>query len=80
MSKAAKPVNPVKPSGLELVCVYLCPYCNREVPMLAPIAPTVVRCDVCARNFPVIPVEEKTVAFVKLMLANGASAIDSDFM
>lgn len=80
MSNPSKPVNPVKPSGLELVVIYACPYCSREIPMLAPTMPVVVHCDVCARNFPVIPVEEKTVAFVKLILANGSSAIDTDFM
>jgi hypothetical protein len=80
MNKPGKPVNPVKPGGMELVFMYACPYCRREMPILAPVSPTVIRCDVCKNTFPIIPVEEKTVAFVKLMLANGVSAIDVDFM
>lgn len=77
---SAKPVSPVKPKGMELIFIYSCPYCQREIPLVAPTSPAVVRCDVCTRTFPVIPVEEKTIAFIKLMLGNGSSAIDTDFM
>lgn len=76
----AKPASPVKPKGMELIFIYSCPFCQREVPLVAPTSPAVVRCDVCTRTFPVIPIEEKTVSFIKLMLGNGASAIDADFM
>lgn len=75
-----KPAGPVKPKGMELIFIYSCPFCHREIPLVAPTSPAVVRCDVCTRTFPVIPVEEKTVSFIKLMLGNGSSAIDTDFM
>lgn len=77
---SGKPVNPVKPKGLELIFIYACPFCQREIPLVAPTSPAVVRCDVCTRTFPVIPIEEKTISFIKLMLGNGAAAIDADFI
>ena len=76
----SKPISPVKPQGMEIIFIYPCPYCMREIPLVAPTSPAVVRCDVCMHTFPVIPVEEKTVSFIKIMLNNGNSAINVDFM
>ncbi len=80
MSKNARPVSPVKPTAMELIFIYPCPYCRRDLTMLAPTVAAIVQCDVCGKQFPVVPVEERTVAFVKLMLDNGAAAVDSDYM
>ena len=80
MSKSVKPVSPVKPKSVELVFVYQCPYCRRELTMIAPTVAAIVQCDVCGKQFPVVPVEERSVAYVKIMLGNGAAAIDSDYM
>lgn len=74
------PVSPVKPSGLELIYLYGCPHCGREVPMIAPTSPVMARCDACRRTFPVVPVDERTVRYIKLMLAGGRAAIDPDFV
>ncbi len=77
---ARRPVNPVKPAGVELVFFYTCPYCQRELPLVAPSQPTMIACDVCRQSFPIVPVDEHTVQFVKLMLADGPAAIDPDYM
>ena len=77
---AKRPVAPVKPSGMELVFIYGCPYCNREQPLAAPLHPTMITCDFCRQQFPIVPVDDFSVQFVKLMLANGLAAIDPDFM
>jgi hypothetical protein len=80
MSNPDKPVIPVKPSGIELIFMYICPYCGHDIPVLAPRKTTMARCHVCALTFPVVAVEEKTIDFIKLILANGTAAIDADFM
>lgn len=71
---------PAKPCALELLVAYACPHCGRTLHMIAPTRPGMVRCDACGDQFPVVPVEERTLAFLKIMLANGAAAVDSDFM
>ena len=75
-----RPVSPVKPKAVDLVFIYPCPFCGRELPMIAPTRAAIVQCDVCERQFPLVPVEERTVAFIKIMLGNGAAAIDADYM
>ena len=74
------PLNPVKPSGMELIFLYSCPFCRRDVPLIAPTAPTLAQCDACRRSFPIVPVDEKAVQFVKIMLAGGRASIDPDFL
>lgn len=74
------PLTPVKPSGLELIYLYTCPYCRRDVPLIAPTTPILAQCDACRRSFPVVPVDEKTVQFIKIMLASGKASIDPDFL
>ncbi|MDR1125254.1 MAG: hypothetical protein LBM64_04220 [Deltaproteobacteria bacterium] len=80
MSKSVKPVKPVKPVDIELVFVYACPFCKRELTMIAPTMAAMVQCDVCGKHFPVVPVEERTVSFIRLILNNGAAAVDIDYM
>ena len=80
MSEKKKPVTPVKPSGLELVFLYPCPFCVREVPLIAPTKPTMAQCDACHQRFPVVPADEKTVRYLKLMTANGRAGIDPDYL
>ncbi len=78
MSK--RPIEPVRPVGMELVFFYRCPACQREIPLVAPPQPTMITCDVCRQKFPIVPVDESTVQYVKLMLADGPAAIDPDFI
>lgn len=80
MSDNKKPINPVKPSGMELICFYPCPFCSRDVPIVAPLSPGMIRCDACTKEFPVVPVDERSVRFFKLMTGNGKAAVDSDFL
>ena len=75
-----RPVAPATPVSVELVFFYACPYCQRELPLVAPSQPTMVTCDTCRQSFPIVPVDEYSVQFVKLMLADGQAAIDPDYM
>ena len=77
---ARRPVAPVKPIAMELVFFYSCPYCRRELPLVAPPQPIMVNCDVCRQAFPIVPVDEYSVQFVKLMLGDGPAAIDPDYL
>lgn len=80
MSESAKPQPPVKPTGLELIYFYACPYCERQVPLLSPTQPTMAQCDACRKHFPIVPVDERSVTFIKIMLAQGKAGIDPDFL
>ncbi len=75
-----RPVNPVKPIGMELVFFYSCPHCRREMPLVAPLQPALITCEMCRQPFPIVPIDEHTVQFVKLMLADGPAAVDADFL
>ncbi|EPR31576.1 hypothetical protein dsat_0900 [Alkalidesulfovibrio alkalitolerans DSM 16529] len=80
MSETQKPVTPVKPTGLELIYLYACPFCGREVPVISPTSPAVAKCDACRKGFPIVPVDERTVRYIKLMLHGGSAGIDPDFL
>ena len=71
---------PVKPNGLEIVFFYPCPFCGRNVPLVAPTEPSTGQCDSCSKHFPLVPVDEKTILFLKMILDNGRSAIDPDYL
>lgn len=80
MAENNKPVTPVKPSGLELIYLYTCPFCGREVPIIAPTTPAMAKCDACRRGFPIVPVDDRSVRFIKIMQAGGKAGIDPDFL
>ncbi len=80
MPSAKKPMTPVKPVGVELIYLYPCPACHREVPVIAPTKPAMAQCDVCRAKFPIVPIDERAMRFVKIMLGNGKAAIDPDFL
>ncbi|HKK33741.1 MAG TPA: hypothetical protein VJ934_09340 [Desulfomicrobiaceae bacterium] len=71
--------RPVHPVGMELVVMYPCPECGREVPLVAPVEPAMARCDVCRHAFPVAPVDEKTVRFLKTITADGQSLVAAGY-
>lgn len=75
-----KPVSPVAPSGLELVFSYRCPHCGKKTPINAPMQPGMVECNACAQAFPVLPVDDRTILFIQIMLNNGRAAVDQDFV
>ncbi len=80
MTEKKKPLLPVKPTGIELVYLYVCPFCQRQVPIVSPTQPSMVQCEACRSSFPIVPVDDKTVQFVKIVLANGKAGIDPDFL
>mgnify|MGYP006286437097 CR=1 FL=1 len=75
-----KPLSPVKPVGMDLIYYYPCPYCKRKVPLLAPSQPAMGQCDVCRKQFPVVPVDERSLRFIKTMLYNGKAGVDPDYI
>jgi DNA-directed RNA polymerase subunit RPC12/RpoP len=80
MADENKVEMPVRPTGMELIYIYPCPHCGREVPFISPTRPDRARCDACRRTFPIVPVDERSNRYVKLMMANGHAAVDPDFM
>lgn len=75
-----RPIPPATPEGLEFLFFYRCPHCHRQVALLSPFQPAMAQCDSCRKAFPIVPVDERSVQYVKFMLANGRAAIDPDFM
>lgn len=77
--KPNRPVVPVPPDGMELVFFYQCPNCGRHVPLASPTEPRMVTCDACHFAFPIIPVEEQGLHYIRIMMAGGKAAGDPDF-
>ncbi len=75
-----RPIEPAKPAAVELVVYYTCPYCRNECPVLSPTLPAMTMCSDCHKQFPIVPIDERTVQFVRIILANGPAAIDPDFL
>ena len=80
MGDSKKPLTPVKPTGMEVIYLYPCPFCEREVPLIAPTRPAMAQCDACRKNFPIVPVDDRTIRYFKIMLAGGKASIDPDFL
>ena len=76
----ARPQKPVAPSGMELIFFYPCSHCGRQVSLLAPTRAAMARCDSCSKHFPIMPVDERGIRFVRIMLAEGKAALDPDFI
>jgi len=80
MAESKKPLTPVKPAAMEMIFLYPCPHCGREVPLIAPSRPAMAQCDACRENFPIVPVDDRTIRYMKLILAGGKAGIDPDFL
>lgn len=76
----SRPVQPVAPCGMEFIFYYRCPGCARKVALVAPTQPGMVACDGCGMTFPAIPVDERTIHFLRIILAEGRAAADPDFL
>lgn len=76
----AKPTAPVAPCGMELVFFYDCPSCGRQIPLLSPTQPAMTTCEACGQSFPILPVDERSVQYVRIMLDSGRAAVDPDFI
>ena len=77
---AKRPVQPVPPSGMELIFLYRCPHCGRKTALIAPTQPAMAQCSSCAQPFPLVPVDERTIQYIRLMLDDGRAAADPDFI
>ena len=80
MSKSARPQRPVAPIGMEMLFFYPCPACGRHVVLGGPVQAALVQCDGCGKRFPIVPVDERTLHFLNIMLAGGKAAADPDFL
>ena len=76
----SRPVEPVKPTSMELVFFYACPFCHSEQPIVSPTQPSMIACATCRQKFPIVPVDEFSVQYVKIMMAGGPAGIDPDFL
>ena len=65
---------------MEILFFYQCPQGGRHVPLVSPTEPRMVSCDNCGFSFPVIPVDEHGLHYVRIMLAGGKAAADPDFL
>lgn len=72
-------LKPVAPSGLELIFIYVCPHCGQKNALISPLSPSSVKCENCRQLFPVLPVNARSIEYIKLMLGNGYSAVDLDY-
>lgn len=75
-----RPVQPAVPVGMELLFFYICPYCQHQVALISPTQPAMAQCDACGTPFPIVPVDERSVQYIKLILDNGRAAVDADFV
>ena len=80
MSDKQRPMQPVTPSGMELIFIYRCPKCGRKSTLIAPTQPGMVACDACGQHYPIVPVDENSIHFVKIMLDDGRAAADPNFL
>lgn len=78
--KNAKPIQPVAPEGMEILFFYPCPKCKRHIPIGSPTQPSMVRCEHCHTPFPILPIDERSIHYINIMLGHGRAAIDPDFM
>lgn len=76
----ARPMPPVPPDGMEILFFYKCPFCGRHIAIASPIEPRMLSCDACHNNFPIIPVDEYGLHYVRIMLGGGKAAADPDFL
>ena len=80
MAESRRPIEPVAPDGMEILFFYQCPGCGKPVPQASPTEPRMVRCPGCGQPFPIIPVDEHSLHYVRIMLADGKAAADPDFL
>ena len=76
----ARPLAPVAPDGMEILFFYQCPRCAKHIAVPSPTEPRMIVCDGCHQSFPIIPVDERGVQYIRIMLAGGKAATDPDFL
>ena len=76
----SRPVQPVAPSGMAILFTYVCPHCGQQNYIPEPVQPESCRCGRCAQPFPIIPVDRRTLHYLRIMFDNGRAAADIDFI
>lgn len=77
---SVRPLEPVAPDALEMVFFYPCPFCQQRTAVAAPTQPGMIQCRHCGKEFPVVPVDRRSIQYVQIMLAGGRAAADPDFL
>lgn len=80
MADKRRPVEPARPQGMEVLFFYVCPHCGKRMGIASPTKPHNVRCESCGQPFPIIPVDEHGLQYIRIMLGNGMAAVDPDFL
>ncbi|MBD5640823.1 MAG: hypothetical protein HDQ91_00190 [Desulfovibrio sp.] len=75
-----RPLAPVPPDGMEILIFYKCPHCGKHVGVASPTDPRMVTCEGCRMAFPIIPIDEHGIHYIRIMLAGGKAAADPDFL
>ncbi len=75
-----RPVQPVAPTSMNVFFGYACPHCGQLNHVPAQLKPTQIHCGQCGFAYPLIPVDERTLHFMHIMLDNGRAAADADFV
>ena len=57
-----------------------CPHCGQPNYVPEPVQPESCRCGRCAQTFPIIPVDRRTLQYLRIMFDNGRAAADIDFI
>jgi len=65
---------------MTIIFTYTCPFCGQENHIPSPFSPGLLHCVSCMKAFPIIPVDERTIRYIHLMLDNGRAAADADFI
>lgn len=80
MANNGAPIAPVPPDGMEILFFYQCPSCGKHAPVPSPTEPRMLICDACRTTFPIIPVDETSLHYIRIIMAGGKAAADQDFM
>ncbi len=75
-----KIIQPVAPTGMDIVLNYKCPECAQSIPALAPTTPVKLRCPHCKTEYPIIPADPMTLQYLSLIYANGGALVNADFL
>ena len=75
MSSPKRPVQPVPPAAMEMIFFYTCPQCGWHAAVGNPTEAKLIPCESCGLRFPIIPVEEHYLHFMRIMTGAGRAAV-----
>ena len=80
MSAPNRPVQPVPPVAMEMIFFYTCPQCGWHAAVGNATEAKLIPCESCGLRFPITPVEEHYLHFMRIMTGAGRAAADPDFL